>query len=320
MKAIFLDAGSIPERIYYQRPDCITQWSPYQTTTPEQCLPRCLGADIILTNKVVLTADIIKQLDQTKLICITATGTNNVDLLACKKSGIAVVNATDYCSHSVAEHVLMLMLSLSRSLPIFQRANQEKSWSQSQFSGDIKAPIHQLYGKTVTIVGAGTLGSAVADRCRAFGMKVIFADRQGRTDIRTGYTEFTKAIAKADFISINCPLTEQTYNLFNKEVLALCQPDAIIINASRGGIVNEKDLLNALQSNQLGGAGLDVAVAEPPKLTDMIWALNELENVIITPHIAWAADEALQILMDQIMNKIARFYAGENIGNLCDNL
>ena len=317
MKAVFLDAGTFPERININLPDGITDWQSYHVTAPADCLARCRDAGIILTNKIVLTADTIAQLLHTRLICVTATGVNNVDLAACRRRGIKVINATNYGNHSIAEHVLMLMLNLIRALPVYQQANRRKAWSDSEFTHDMQAPLQQLHGRTLTIFGAGSLGTAVADVCRALGMQVILAERPTAGTVRPGYTEFRSALAMADAISIHCPLNEQTHDLFNAEVLALCKPSAILINASRGGIVNETALLQALQAGRLAGAGLDVTTTEPPGKDDLIWTLAELPNVIVTPHIAWASDEAMQTLMDQIMTKVEQFLRTGQVDDLC---
>jgi glycerate dehydrogenase len=317
MKAVFLDAGSFPAHIKTNLPEGIANWIPFDMTEPHQCLERIADADIVLTNKVVLTADTIAQLQHTKLICVTATGTNNVALPACKSRGIQVVNATGYGTNSVTEHTLMLMLALARGLPTYLASNDNKSWSDSRYFCDFQAPIKQLYGRTLTIVGAGTLGTAVAELGKAFGMKVILAEHAGINEVRDGYCEFRKALAQADVISIHCPLTETTKNLFNAHTLSYCKPDAILINTGRGGIVQEQDLLDALNNGKLGAAALDVTSNEPPARDDLIWELSRHKNVIVTPHIAWAADEAMQNLMNQIMAKMAQFIETGQVDDLC---
>ncbi len=319
MKVHFLDRGSFPSHLNLTPPRGITSWLEFEQTTTDQCLSHCQNADIILTNKVILTRNILQNLPALKLICVTATGVNNVDLVACKELGIKVVNAVDYGTASVAEHVLMLMLNLARNLPTYLNATAKKSWSESDFFCDLVAPIQLLRGKTLCIVGNGTLGSGVAKLSEAFGMKILYAERRNATQIREGYTTFDTAVSHADFVTLHCPLDDSTHQLINKQSLTLFKPTAFLINCGRGPLVHEADLLTALQTFQLAGAALDVTDKEPPLKSDIIWELAKLTNVIITPHIAWAANEAMQALLDQITAKISDFITGTLDGDLTDN-
>lgn len=307
MKAVFLDRGTFPTRIKITPPEGVNSWIEHEQTRPEEILDRCQKAQIILTNKVVLTREIIESLPDLKLVCVTATGMNNVDLETCKERNVTVVNATDYGTQSVAEHVMMLILALARNLPTYLEANQKKSWSDSPFFCDFQAPVRNLSNLTLTILGHGTLGSAVANLAKAFGMKILLAERPGSNNIRPGYTDFETSLRQGDVISLHCPLSEETHHLINQQTLSLMKDSALLINAGRGPLVNEADLLTALQENKLAGAALDVTQTEPPGRDDIIWKLAELSNVIVTPHIAWAADEAMQTLINQILSKIEQF-------------
>ncbi len=309
MKAHFLDRGSFPSHIKITPPDSLSSWQAFDRTNADQTIAHCQNAEIILTNKVVISRQHIEQLPHLKLIGVTATGTNNVDLEACRDAGIKVVNATDYGTQSVAEHVLMLMLSLARNLPTYLDSNHNKSWSNSAFFCDWVAPIRLLHNRTLTIIGHGTLGKAVARLATAFNMKIVIAEHRGAQKTRPGYTPFELAISQADFLSLHCPLTSATENLINRETLGLMKPSAFLVNTGRGPLVNEQDLLTVLQQGQIAGVALDVTAIEPPPNDSIIWQLNTLPNVIITPHIAWAADEAMQNLIDQIMTKIDLFIA-----------
>lgn len=318
MKATFLDRATIPPHIDLTTPKGIKTWQNFDNIPPADIIKHCQNSDIILTNKVVLSRSIIEQLPALKLICVTATGTNNVSLDACRKNNISVVNATNYGTASVAEHTLLLILALSRNLPRYLESLKTKQWSNSPFFYHYAGQIQSLYGKTLTIVGYGTLGRAVAERASAFGMKIIRAEQPHALHVREGYTEFNQAIEQADVLSLHCPLTEKTTNLICKATLARLKPSCILINTGRGGLVNEKDLLAALTSGQLLAAGLDVAETEPPSPSDTIWQLAEQPNVIVTPHVAWAADDSMQRLINQIMSKIEDFIDQRPIENLAD--
>ncbi|MFQ3229625.1 D-2-hydroxyacid dehydrogenase [Reinekea sp.] len=316
MKATFLDRATIPPHIDLTTPNAIKTWENFDNLASDEIINQCMSSDIILTNKAVLTKDIINQLPALKLICVTATGTNNVNLDACRKNNIAVVNATNYGTASVAEHTLMLILALSRNLPRYLESLKTKEWSKSPFFYHYAGQIQSLAGKTLTIVGYGTLGRAVAERASAIGMNIIRAEQPDAQQIREGYTDFYQAIKQADVLSLHCPLTEKTTNLIDKATLALLKPSCILINTGRGGLVNEKDLLAALTSEQILAAGLDVAETEPPSPNGTIWQLALLPNVIVTPHVAWAADDSMQRLINQIMTKIEDFVEHRPIDNL----
>jgi glycerate dehydrogenase len=316
MKATFLDRATIPPHIDLTTPKAIKTWENFDNLAPDEIIKQCKNSDILLTNKIVLTKDIIEQLPALKLICVTATGTNNVSLDACRKNNITVVNATNYGTASVAEHTLMLILALSRNLPRYLEGLKTKQWSKSPFFYHFAGQIQSLHGKTLTIIGYGTLGRAVAERASAIGMKIIRAEQPGVQKIREGYTDFNQAIEQADVLSLHCPLTDTTTNLINKATLASLKPSCILINTGRGGLVNEKDLLAALTNGQILAAGLDVAQTEPPSPSDTIWQLAEQPNVIVTPHVAWAADDSMQRLVNQIMSKIEDFIEHRPIENL----
>lgn len=315
MKAVFLDRSTFPASISMPAPDGIN-WVEYPSTTEEQVIERCQGAQVIVANKALIKRMHMTQLPDLKLIAVTATGTNNVDLEACKEFGIAVVNATGYGTDSVAEHALMLMLAMTRNLKLYLQANETKHWSDSPFFHDPVAPINTLAGKTLTIVGRGTLGLDVAEKAEAMGMSILFAERLTSSETRTGYTPFKTALEQADFLSLHCPLTTETQFLMNKETFKLLKPTCVLINTGRGPLVNEEDLLEALNSGKLAGAALDVTQSEPPAKTDTIWQLAKLPNVIVTPHVAWAANESMQRLMDQILSKVSEFKNGQEILNL----
>ncbi|HPY42039.1 MAG TPA: D-2-hydroxyacid dehydrogenase, partial [Thiolinea sp.] len=273
-------------------------------------------AEIVISNKVPLNAATLTTLQkQIKLICVAATGTNNVDLVAAKALQIPVCNVRNYGSQSVAEHCLSLIFALARQLPAYHQAVQQQAWQQSKHFCLLDYPITEVAGKTLGIIGYGTLGQATAQLARAVGMQIIIAERLESTSVRPGRTGLKELLARSDFISLHCPLTEQTKELINAEHLQLMKPTAFLINTARGGLVNEADLWMALQKGQIAGAALDVLTIEPPH-SDSFLLQNKLTNLIITPHIAWASLTARQTLIDQLADIISSFQQGSLINQV----
>lgn len=312
MKGAFLDRGTFPDELALQPPAAITEWTEYRLTSAEQRLERLANCQLALVNKVVLDAPLLKQLPKLECIAVTATGTNNVDLDYCSEAGIRVFNAVGYASEAVGEHALMLMLALARNLKEYLADADQRGWSDSAFFLHRVAPIQNLAGRTLTIIGRGTLGDALASRAEALGMNICYAERAGADTVRPGYTEFKTALAQAEVLSLHCPLTPATAELINAETLALLKPGCVLINTGRGGLINETAVLDALRTGQLGGAGLDVTINEPPLPSDTIWRLAEHPRVIVTPHVAWASNEAMSILLRQIETKITTWLSGRS--------
>lgn len=312
MKGVFLDRGTFPDDLSLTPPSVVSEWREYPYTAPEQRLERLHGCDLAAVNKVVIDADLIERLPQLTCIAVTATGTNNIDLQACHRRGITVFNATGYAADAVAEHVMMLLFALTRNLKAYLRDEQEQGWSRSPFFCHMVAPIGTLTGKTLTVVGRGALGQATAERAQALGLRTLFAERPGSTTVRAGYTPFREALTRADFVSLHCPLTDETEGLINQNTLAAMKSTAFLINTGRGALVNEADLLQALEAGQLAGAGLDVASSEPPPAEHRIWTLARRPDVILTPHVGWASYDAMRTLLRQIEDKLERWAAGES--------
>ncbi|MEH6812779.1 MAG: 2-hydroxyacid dehydrogenase [Motiliproteus sp.] len=310
MKAVFLDTGSL---------DCddlqldglsstASQWCFYPSTSRDQIAPRIADADIVVVNKVVLDAPVLQQASKLKLICLAATGTNNVDLLTAREQGIQVSNCQAYGTASVAQHVLGLMLALSTRLLQYQQAVREGLWASSSRFCLLDFPIVELENKILGIVGYGELGKRVADLGKAFGMQVVVAERPGVTP-RSGRVTLHDLLPQIDFLSLHCPLTPQTQNLIAAQELALMKPAAMLINASRGGIVDEQALVDALNHGRLAGAGIDVLTEEPPVNGNILLQCQH-PNLIITPHSAWGSREARQRIVNQLQETIQDFIAG----------
>lgn len=307
MKAVFLDRGSFPEHIEVQLPAQVTEVVEFDNTQAEDVIQRIAGASIVLTNKVLITADTIKQTPSLQLVQVMATGTNNIDMAACEEQHITVQNVTGYSTISVPEHTFAMLLALRRNLLAYIDDVKAGKWATSEFFCFVDYPIKDLSGSTITIIGAGSLGQKIATIAKAFGMEVILAERKNATQVRTGYTAFETALQKADVISINCPLTNTTENLIGDDEFALLKPSALLLNISRGGIVDEHALVKALQNKRIAGAAFDVATHEPMPLNHPLHTLAPYPNFLLTPHIAWASDEAMQTLVDIAMKKIATF-------------
>lgn len=283
--------------------------SSYGTTEAHETLKRIRGADIVITNKVVISAQAFAENPQLKLVAVTATGVNNVDVEAAKQNGTAVCNIRAYGNESVAEHAFMMMITLMRNLPAYQRDVAAGLWENSPFFCHLGAPMRDLNGKTLAIFGRGNIGKTLATYAQAFKMNVVFAEHKNAQSIRDGYVSFDEAIRSADVVSLNCPLTPQTAKMIGEAELQQMKPGAILINCGRGGLVDEAALVAALKYGQIGGAGFDVLTQEPPRDGNPLLKAR-LPNLIVTPHIAWASQEAANRLFDILLDNINRFVAG----------
>lgn len=283
--------------------------SSYGTTEAHETLARIRGADIVITNKVVISAQAFAENPQLKLVAVTATGVNNVDVEAAKQNGTAVCNIRAYGNESVAEHAFMMMITLMRNLPAYQRDVAAGLWENSPFFCHLGAPMRDLNCKTLAIFGRGNIGNTLAAYAQAFKMNVVFAEHKHAQSVRDGYVSFDEAIRSADVVSLNCPLTPQTANMIGEAELQQMKPGAILINCGRGGLVDEAALVAALKYGQIGGAGFDVLTQEPPRDGNSLLKAR-LPNLIVTPHIAWASQEAANRLFDILLDNINRFVAG----------
>ena len=309
MNIVFLDRTSIPASHDIPRPSFPHTWTEYDRTLPEETFERSKDADIVVTNKVVFDRELLSRLPKLKLIAITATGTNNIDLDAAKDLGIAVKNVPGYSSVAVPEHVLGMIFSLKHSF-IGYHCDQVTSdrWATCGQFCYTDYPITDVRGATLGVFGKGCLGTEVGRLAQLLGMNVLYAEHKGASQIREGYTEFESVLKQADIVTLHCPLTDTTKNLINAETLALMKPTAYLINTGRGPLVDETALLEALENGKIAGAALDVLVKEPPeKDNPLIQAAKRLPNLLITPHIAWASDSAVTTLVNKVAQNIEDF-------------
>lgn len=278
-------------------------------TAPEQIRARIADADIVISNKVKLDADAIAGAQQLKLILVAATGTNNVDLAAAHRRGITVCNCQNYGSESVAQHTLSLMLMLATQAHRYARDVQDGSWSTQPNFCLLHRPITSLAGKRLLIVGYGHIGRRVAELATAFGMQVAIAQLPWRP-AQPGRVLLDDALAQADIVSLHCPQTPETEQLFNAERLARMKPASWLINVARGGLIDEAALLVALRRGPLAAAALDVLSVEPPPRDHPLLSAG-LDNLLLTPHTAWAALPARQALVDQLVENLHAFQRGQ---------
>lgn len=307
MKAVFLDQHSLDQQdLDFSALEAVfDEWVMYPQTASEQVLERIRDADVVISNKVLLNAQALKQNPQLKLILISATGTNNVDLVQAKAQGIVVCNCQAYGTSAVAQHTLMLMLALSTSVIQYNQAVKQGQWNQSSQFCLLDFPIVELAGKTLGIVGYGELGKAVAKLAEAFGMKVLIGALPKRAQ-QLDRVAFQDLIGQVDYLSLHCPLTEDTRDLIDADVFDAMKPTAFLINCARGGIVNEQALVDALKQGKIAGAATDVLSVEPPKEGNVLLA-DDIPNLIITPHSAWGSREARQRMVQQLVENAVAF-------------
>lgn len=289
----------------------VPRWTLHPNTAPDDVAARIADAQIVVTNKVILDAEVLDSAPGLRLVCVAATGTNNVDLEAAARNGITVCNVRDYGTPSVVEHVFALILSLRRRLFEYRSALAEGAWHASPHFCLLDYPMAELSGKTLGIIGYGVLGQAVARVAEALGMQVLIARRPGGS-LQPDRIPLETLLARADVVSLHCPLTDQTRGLIGESELARMRPEALLINTARGGIVDEAALLDALKRHTIAGAGIDVLGTEPPPATHPLLTA-QLPNLIVTPHIAWASREARQRLSDQLAANIEAFNADRPI-------
>ena len=295
MKAVLLDAASLGDDVDLTPIRALVEnLDVHQLTSPEQTRKRLTGATIALTNKVVIDAELIDALPELKLICVLATGTNNIDMAAAERRGIVVRNVSAYGTASVAQHTLMLMLALAARLPLYQNEVKAGAWQRSDIFCLLDQRTLQLAGKHLVIVGSGVLGTAVARLGEAFGMRVTFSARPGN-EANDSRPALASLLDTADVLSLHCPLTAETRGLVDSAALAAMKHDALLINCARGGIIDEAAALAALRDQRLGGLAVDSLPSEPPREGHMLLdALAEPLNLIVTPHNSWITPEARQ--------------------------
>ena len=307
-RIVFLDRDSLIANV---RPPAFAHaWQDHAATAEQEVVGRLQGATVAITNKVPLRAAAIAQLPDLKMVAIAATGSDNVDLAACRERGIVVSNIRNYSTVSVPEHCFALLLALRRNLRAYIADVEAGQWERSTRFCLLDHPIGDLAGSRLGIVGYGALGKQVAHLARAFGMEVCATSRSPIGDSGVIQLELDELLRTSSVVSLHLPLTEQTRHLIGARELGLMRRDALLINTARGGLVDEAALAEALQAGQLAGAGFDVQSKEPPLPDNPLLRLR-LPNFILTPHVAWASGGAMQRLADMLVDNIEAWAAGQ---------
>ena len=307
MQAVFLDKGTFSDNVELLAPAGVTDYITYDDTPLQLIIERCQHADIIITNKVQISADVIANLPKLKLIQLTATGMNNVDQDACSAHHVTLYNVAGYAVKSVPEHTFMLMLNAMRAGLHYHNKVTDGTWVEDGNFCLLDIPLIDLEDKTLGIIGIGTIGKRVTEIARAFGMTVLWAEHQGRTPRNDDYTAFDEVLACADVISLHCPLNDATQHLINKDTLAKMSKKPLLINVARGGIVDSQALADAINNEQILGYGSDVFEQEPIAEDDPLLSLVDHPRVIFSPHNAWGSKSAQETLWQMLSKQVSDF-------------
>ena len=303
-KIVFLDRESVNADV--RKFDFEHHYEEHEATETHEIVERLKGASVAVINKVPMRAETLAQLPDLKLIAVAATGTDVIDKAAAKEHGIAIVNIRNYAFNTVPEHVIALMFALKRKIVNYHTDVQNGVWNTSRQFCFFDHDITDVSGSTIGIVGYGAIGKSIGKRCEALGMKVIAYD----VVPQEGTVDFDTILRESDVITLHAPLTPETRNMIGAAELKKMKKSAILINTARGGLVDEAALLEALKDGTIAGAGFDVVAQEPPKDGNILCEAD-LPNLIVTPHVAWASKEAMQILADQLVDNVEAFVAGK---------
>jgi len=310
MKIVFLDRGTLSPHTVLRTPGFPHQMSVHEQTGPEDVQHCIADADIVVTNKVRLNADVIRNASRLRMIAVAATGTDNIALQACAERGIVVSNIRNYAVNTVPEHTFALIFALRRSICAYREAVIAGRWKEAGQFCFFDYPIRDLAGSTLGVIGDGVLGQAVAGMGRALGMQVLMSAFKGRAGMGSLYTPFEDVLERSDIITLHCPLRESTRGMIGAAEFDRMKKRPLLINTARGGLVDEHALGPALNAGKISGAGFDVVSVEPPPDDHPFFALTRRPNFILTPHVAWASDEAMQGLAEQLVENIECFVHG----------
>jgi glycerate dehydrogenase len=314
VKIVFLDRKTLGPNVMLRKLDAPNEWVNFDRTAADQIIDRLVDAEIVVTNKVPITGEILSKLPKLKLVAVAATGTNNIDLAACRSNDVSVCNIKGYAATSVAEHVFATILSLRRNLIRYREEVITGRWQAEQQFCYFNGPIHDLKGATLGLIGTGAIGQAVANIGRTFGMNVVFHSLSGReNDGSLDLVGLDELLQTADVVSLHCPLNALSRNLFDDARFEQMKSNGLLINTARGEIIDIDALARALDAGQIAGAAVDVAPIEPPPVDSPLMKLAARPNFLLTPHIAWASEEAMQALADQLVENIDAFLSGSPI-------
>lgn len=307
-RVVFLDRDSLKAKV--RKPATATEYVEHaKTVGAEDTLARLRGASVAITNKVPLRAEVLSQLPDLKMIAVAATGYDVIDVPYCREHGIAVANIRNYAVHTVPEHTFALILALRRNILAYREDVEAGVWQKSDQFCFFTHDIGDLHGATLGIIGEGALGQGTAAIARAFGMQVLFADHAPPKAPNVEFTPMDEVLARADVLSLHCPLTPATRNVIGIDQLRKMKRSALLINTARGGLVDEAALIQALDEGLIAGAGFDVLTTEPPRDGNPLLDVRR-SNFILTPHVAWASDGAMQFLADQLIDNVELWSKG----------
>lgn len=311
-RIVFLDRGTIGPQVEVIRPAGAHDWVEYPQTGEDQAIERLRGASVAVTNKVPLRRSTLEQLPDLRFISVAATGYDVIDIEACRALGITASNVRGYAVNSVPEHVMAMILSLKRQLAGYRADVLAGEWARSGQFCFFTHPIGDLAGKTLGIIGGGSIGQSVGRLAQAFGMRVIYAARKGEAGDATRVT-FDAFLAQSDVITLHCPLNAQTKGLIGAEEFSKMARRPVVINTARGGLIDEAAAAIAVEQGLISGLGVDVTTPEPPLPDNALMRIAHLPNVLLTPHIAWASEEAMTALWGQVIESIEAFLAGQPV-------
>lgn len=311
LKIVFLDRETLSPQTTLREPRFPHELVLHARTSADQVADRIRDADVVIVNKVKVTAAALQQATRLRLVAVAATGTDNIDLEACRARGIVVSNIRNYAVHTVPEHTFALIFALRRSICAYRDAVRAGRWQAAAQFCFFDHPIRDLAGSTLGIIGDGVLGQSVATLGRALGMRVLFAAYKGSADMGPLYTPFERTLAESDVLTLHCPLTPQTRNMIGREEFSRMERRPLLVNTARGGLVDETAVGWALETGRIGGAAFDVVSVEPPPPDHPFMQLLDRPDFLLTPHVAWASDEAVQGLADQLVDNIEAFVRGE---------
>ena len=309
-RIVFLDRATLAPQIRVRPPSFAHELIEHERTRADQVAERLAGATIAITNKVPITEAALARLPALKLVAVAATGTDCVDKAACAARGVAVCNIRGYAVNTVPEHTFALILALRRNLVAYRESVLAGRWQESGQFCFFDHPIRDLRGARLGIIGEGVLGQRVAEIARAFGMQPLFAAHKGRSGLGPLYTPWQEMLETSDIITLHSPLTDETRGMLALPEFQAMRRRPLIINTARGGLVDEAALVRALDAGLIAGAGFDVVDGEPPDPGNPLFLAAARHNVILTPHVAWASDEAQQALADQLVGNMENFVAG----------
>jgi glycerate dehydrogenase len=308
----FLDRSTIREDIHIRPPGFEHDWISYpKTGSEQQALQRISQAHIIVTNKVPITESLLLECPHLKMVAVAATGVDHIDLAACNRRNVVVSNIRNYALHTVPEHVISMILTLNRKVLRYRQEVINGRWQVENNFCFFDQPIEDVNGSTLGIIGYGAIGQATARLAHSLGMQVQYTSRSSKPADFATAVDLQTLLSTSDVISCHCALTAETRHLLDADAFELMQDHAIVINTARGDIIDEQALANAILNNQIAAAAIDVLPSEPPEADSPMMQLANRTNVILTPHIAWASQQAMQLLADQLIDNIEAFWSGD---------